>query len=65
MVAIPDYQTLMRPVLASIADGAEHRARDLVPQLADDFQLSDQERKQLLPSGGQRVIDNRVFWAIT
>jgi len=64
-VPIPDYQTLMRPVLVAVADGSEHRARDLIPLLADEFKLSEQERKQLLPSGGQRVIDNRVYWAMT
>lgn len=62
---IPDYQTLMRPVLAAVAEGTELRARDLVPLLADQFSLSEEERKQFLPSGGQQVFDNRVFWAIT
>lgn len=64
-MAIPDYQTLMRPVLAAVADGAPHRARDLVPLLANQFNLSEQEQKQFLPSGAQQVLDNRVHWAIT
>ena len=65
LVAIPDYQSLMRPLLAAVADGSPHRVRDLVAVIADDFHLSEEERKQLLPSGTQRVIDNRVFWATT
>src|SRR5262245_12702513 len=55
----------MRPVLAALADGSPWRARDLVPMLADQFKLSDVERKQLLPSGAQQVIDNRIAWALT
>lgn len=64
-MAIPDYQTLMRPVLAAVADGSPHRIRDLVPLLADQYKLSDEERNQLLPSGMQRILDNRVGWAVS
>jgi len=62
-MTIPDYQTLMRPVLAAVADGSSHRIRDLVVLLADKYKLSPEERNQLLPSGAQRVLDNRVGWA--
>src|SRR5438105_11682621 len=64
-MTIPDYQTLMRPVLAAVADGSSHRIRDLVALLADKYKLSPQERNQLLPSGTQRVLDNRVGWAVS
>ena len=62
---IPDFQTLMRPVLAALSDGSPHRSRDLIPALSDQFGLSEHDRKQLLPSGAQEVMDNRVFWAMT
>lgn len=62
---IPDYQTLMRPLLAATADGAPHRIRELTLQLADQLSLSEVERATLLPSGTQRVFDNRVAWAAT
>src|SRR5262245_57670639 len=55
----------MRPVLASTADGAPHRIRELMLALADQLSLSEAERAKLLPSGTQRVFDNRVAWAAT
>jgi len=60
---IPDFQTLMRPLLARIQDGIEYQVRALVDALADDFKLTDDERKQLLPSGQQGRFTNRIAWA--
>ena len=60
---IPDYQTLMLPVLRLAGDGMEHRFRDAVESLASEFNLTDAERSELLPSGIQAVFDNRVGWA--
>jgi len=60
---IPDFQSLMRPLLEAHADGSEHRNRDLVAQLADHFGLSEEERREMLPSGGARLFDNRIGWA--
>lgn len=62
---IPDFQTLMRPLLAAHEDGAEHINRDLVGELADQFELTEDERREMLPSGGARLFDNRVGWAKT
>lgn len=62
---IPDYQTLMRPVVALLADGELRRARDIRQAMADEFTLTPDERAEMLPSGRQRVIDNRVGWAMT
>lgn len=61
---IPDYQSLMRPVLACAADG-ETRIGDAVEQLADKLGLTPDERAQLLPSGKQTMFANRVHWAKT
>lgn len=61
---IPDYQTLMRPVLQSAADG-EVRISDVVSSISDQFGLTNEERAELLPSGMQSVISNRVHWAKT
>lgn len=60
---IPDFQSLMRPLLQAHADGKEHINRELVTQLADQFGLSDEERREMLPSGGARLFDNRIGWA--
>jgi len=62
---IPDYQTLMLPVLRLTADGQEHRFREVVEALADEYRLTDEERNTLLPSGTAPVFDNRVGWART
>jgi len=64
-MAIPDFQTLMRPVLAHLADGEIRRTRDIKDAMADAFSLTDDERAQMLPSGRQRTMDNRVGWALT
>ncbi len=64
-MAIPDYETLMLPVLKVAGDGQEHRIGDVVNQLARDFGLTEQERQQILPSGRQATFANRVGWAKT
>lgn len=63
-MTIPDFQTVMRPSLELLADGETRRARDVVAAITELFELTDDEREQLLPSGRQRVIDNRVGWAL-
>lgn len=62
---IPDFQSLMLPLLRCLADGTEHNVRDLITHLAEEFALTEEERKELLPSGQQSVFDNRVGWART
>src|SRR5271157_4539609 len=64
-MAIPDYETLMLPVLKVAGDGQEHRIGDVVDQLARDFGLTEEERQQILPSGKQATFANRVGWAKT
>jgi len=59
---IPDYQTLMRPVLQASATG-EVRIGEVVDQLAEKLALSDDDREELLPSGKQTKFANRVHWA--
>lgn len=55
----------MLPLLQLAADGAEHRFRDAVEELAIRFELSDEERTEMLPSGTAPLFDNRVGWART
>ena len=64
-MSIPDYQTLMLPLLKLASDGAVHRLRDTVNVLADQFSLSDAERVELLSSGTATVFGSRVSWART
>lgn len=62
---IPDYQTLMLPLLKLVADKQEHKYRDLIEKLAIEFEVTEEERKELLASGNQPVFNNRVGWAKT
>ena len=56
---------IMLPLLRFVADGKEHSLNETVESLADQFQLTAQERAELLPSGTQEVFYNRVGWART
>lgn len=60
---IPDYQTLMLPLLRFAADGSDHTTREAVEVLATEFQLTPAERNELLASGQQAIFNNRVGWA--
>lgn len=62
---IPDYQTLMRPLLVYGADGTEKNINEAIEALADEFRLTPDEREELLPSGKQRLLANRTHWART
>ena len=62
-MAIPNYQTLMLPVLKLAADGEDHKFSQVVEELANKVNISTEERNELLPSGSQAVFNNRVGWA--
>jgi restriction system protein len=62
---IPDYQTVMLPLLRLLGDQKEHSLPSVIDALGGEFQLSDEERNRLLPSGNQAVFRNRVGWART
>ena len=62
-MSVPDYQTLMLPVLQVAQDGNEHTMSEVVQILADAFHLTSEDRSELLPSGQQYRFDNRVHWA--
>jgi restriction system protein len=64
-MSIPDYQSIMLPLLKHTSDGKEHSVPTLVDALAADYKLTESERRELLPSGGQFIFDNRVGWART
>lgn len=64
-MAIPDFQSLMLPLLRLCADGGEHARRDLTDTLAEECSLTADERRQLISSGRQPRFNNRVHWAIS
>jgi restriction system protein len=64
-MSVPDFQSIMLPLMQFASDGKEHSFRESVEYLAEFFKLSENERKELLPSGQQPTFDNRVGWSKT
>lgn len=62
-MSIPDFQSIMLPLLEYLQDGKEHSSREMNQALADHFQLTQEDKEQLLPSGSQKVFTNRLAWA--
>lgn len=65
VLAVPDYETMMLPVLRAVADGEPVTTKELREAVASEFGLSAEERAEKIPSGKQSVFDNRVGWATT
>lgn len=64
-MSIPDYQSILLPLLKMISDEQTHTLRSLYERLSDEFGLSHEERAELLPSGNQSIIEDRIGWAKT
>ena len=62
-MAVPPFQEFMLPFLEFISDGKEHHISELFVFLAQRFSLSEQDQKELLPSGRESRFKNRVYWA--
>lgn len=67
-VPIPDFQTLMRPVLDLHGDGGDHDSAAVVAAMADRFELSAEERAEMLPLGRAEAVlqpGRLVTWSIS
>jgi hypothetical protein len=64
-VAIPEFQSLMYPLLVLLRDGRAWDVEDVRSSLAAQFHLTEAELEERLPSGGTRVFVNRVAWALS
>lgn len=62
-MAVPSFQAMLLPILEIASDGKEHSLRDTVEGVADRLALGDADRAEVLPSGRQRRLVNRVSWA--
>lgn len=62
-MAVPDYQSLMLPVLYAVVDGKEHTSTEINEKVARDISLSDADRSALLPSGKTKLFNSRMGWA--
>lgn len=64
-MAVPDFQSFFLPFLQLLSDGKEHSIRDMYPILADQLELSESDRQQVLPSGQMKTYVNRIGWTRT
>ena len=64
-MAVPDFQTLMRPLLVVLADGEDHAIKSVRAELAAHFSLTTEELSEEIPSGRAKTFQNRVGWATT
>ncbi|WP_373542262.1 restriction endonuclease [Chamaesiphon sp.] len=64
-MSIPDFQTIMLPLLELAGDSKEYKLSEAIEQLATHFHLTETERRELLPSGKQARFANRVGWSCT
>ncbi|MBD2395152.1 restriction endonuclease [Cyanobacterium aponinum FACHB-4101] len=62
---IPNFQTMLLPFLVFAGDKQEHSFRECLEYLSNYFNLTEDERKELLPSGKQTIFANRVGWSRT
>jgi restriction system protein len=62
-MAVPDFQSFFKPLLEIAADGKEHSMKEARELIAKNMNLSEEDMKELLPSGSQTKYDNRVAWA--
>ena len=62
---VPDFQSLMKPVLEALSDGAATRISEVRARVAAAESLAPGDLREVLPSGRQSVFDNRVGWAVT
>lgn len=64
-MAIPTYEECMLPLMKIAEDGKEHLFKEAIDILINQFNLTDKEKQELLPSGSAFVINNRIGWART
>ena len=64
-MAVPDFQTMMLPFLAVAGDGHEHTSGGMAESLAGQYQLTESEKTEMVPSGRQTRLMNRIYWIST
>lgn len=64
-MAMPTYEDIMLPFLKRLSDGQVHSLQELRQVLADELQLTEEERTRQFPSGLQSIFYNRLGWART
>lgn len=62
-MALPDFQSFFKPLLEIAADGKEHSLQEARETIAKTMAISQEDLKELLPSGIQTKFENRIAWA--
>lgn len=62
-MAVPDFQSFFKPLLQIASDGKEHSMKEARELIAKNMNISDEDMKEMLPSGAQTKYDNRIAWA--
>lgn len=63
-MSIPDFQKIMLPALKFVAEKKSAKSSEVFPPIKEFFKLTEEEKIALLPSGKQKVIENRTQWAL-
>lgn len=64
-MAVPDFQSIMRPLLVALEDGSDRSIREIRARLAEHFSLTADDLAEQIPSGRAKTFQNRVGWATT
>ena len=64
-MAIPKFNDLFNDILELLSDKQEYKARDVKEIISNRLDLTDEERQELIPSGTEPIIKNRVGWSLT
>jgi len=64
-MAVPDFQSFFKPILDVAADNGEHSVKDARTIIKSVMDLSEEDLRDMLPSGTQSKFDNRIAWAIS
>ena len=62
-MTIPDYQSLMLPILEFLKDAKEHSLNEIIDHIFSITDIPDNEKRKLLPSGREPIFRNRIRWA--
>lgn len=64
-MSVPDFQSFMLPILSLFKDRKNHNIKECKEVAINEFELSEEDIKALVPSGKQTLIENRVYWSLT
>ena len=64
-MAIPDYETIMLPLLKFASNGNEYSSKEAVESLSRYFKLTDEEKNKLYSTKKISIFYDRTHWALT